>query len=271
MKRLREPHLMISFNALGRQGRFGNQMFQYAALLGIATRKGYEFCIPPALSRDEWASHQLLEAFDLPSLKCLGWQRTERHVAESSFAYDAELANHCPDGANLRGYFQSEKYFKDIEALVRREYTFKEFFLESARQIVEKLPRPIISLHVRRTDYLRGDTYASCSEAYYGEALGLLPDDGAVILFSDDIEWCQSQPLFQGPRWIYSDSRSNFLDMCLMSHCDHHIIANSSFSWWGAWLSGNSGKTVIAPRSWFGPGNAHLDAGDIVPSGWVTL
>src|SRR5262249_32188162 len=90
-------HPMISFNTLGHIGRFGNQMFQYAALLGIARRKGYEFCIPPETPGNERKTHQLLQAFELPSLKCLGWQRTDRRITGSSFAYDAKLANDCPD------------------------------------------------------------------------------------------------------------------------------------------------------------------------------
>src|SRR5215470_3223270 len=143
---------MISFNLLGRHGRLGNQMFQYAALLGIAQRKGYQFCIPPQTTTDDDPqSHQLLRAFDLPSVKFFGWQRSPRRVTESTFAYDAVLANNCPDDVDITGNLQSEKYFKDIEALVRSEYTFKTPHLEFSRQIIEKLPRPIISLHVRRT------------------------------------------------------------------------------------------------------------------------
>jgi hypothetical protein len=85
------------------------------------------------------------------------------------------------------------------------------------------------------------------------------------------MEWCKKQPMFQGSRWLYTDGKSNIRDLCLMSQCDHHIIANSSFSWWGAWLGANTKKTVVAPRRWFGPSNAHWDTKDIIPSHWIML
>jgi len=262
---------MISFNSLGKQGRFGNQMFQYAALLGIARRKGYEFCIPPATSDDRWSSHQLFNAFDLPSLTCIGWQRTDRHATESSFTYDANLANNCPNHVDLFGHYQSEKYFKDIEDVIRIEYRFKADVQKWCRSIIERIPKPIVSLHVRRTDYINTGTHANCDDAYYNRALSIFPQDCKVIIFSDDIEWCKNESMFRGSRWIYSAQKSNILDMCLMSQCDHHIIANSSFSWWGAWLGANPDKTVVAPKRWFGPRNAHWDAKDIVPDGWLTF
>ena len=260
---------MLSFNSLGRMGRFGNQMFQYAALLCIAKRRGYEFCIPPSNPQDP-KPHQLFQAFDLPNLKVIGWQVAPKRVAPSSFAYDMELANHCEDNVDLYGYFQSEKYFSDHADLVRQEFTFRQDVRKLCEEHLRGVGGHAISLHVRRTDYLTdGNKFLPCDLAYYARALAIVPADLPVIVFSDDIAWCKQQPLFQGPRWYYSEGSSNIVDMCMISSCTHHIIANSTFSWWGAWLAGNPDKQVVAPKDWFGSDYACThDDRDLVPEGW---
>ena len=123
-----------------------------------------------------------------------------------------------------------------------------------------------ISLHIRRSDYVQKQNYHPlCSLGYYEEALNRLPQDIPVLIFSDDSDWCKEQELFQPDRFLVSESNYNLVDMCLMTMCQYHIIANSSFSWWGAWLSDS--KKVITPKVWFGP-SANLDDSDLVPESW---
>jgi hypothetical protein len=265
---------LLSYNELGRFGRLGNQMFQYAALFGIAKRRGLEFCIPPSNGKDVWGEHQLLDAFLLPQLRVVGSQRGARRVSERSFAYDAALAEGCADNVDLHGYFQTEKYFEPVKDEIRLEFQFKPDVVAQCREIATGFAKPPISLHVRRTDFLKfADNHPPCSVEYYDEALKRLPNDLSVIVFSDDIGWCRQQSLFSGPRWNFSENRSNIVDMCLMAHCDHHISANSSFSWWGAWLGGNEKKIVVAPKRWFGKTGyaAAHDISGLLPESWIKI
>jgi hypothetical protein len=98
----------------------------------------------------------------------------------------------------------------------------------------------------------------------------MFDDDSEVIIFSDDPEWCLNHSLFRSDRFMVSQTENNALDLCLMSFCSAHIIANSSFSWWGAWLSNS--ENVIAPSDWFkGSNNEHLDTSDLIPETWTLL
>ena len=109
-----------------------------------------------------------------------------------------------------------------------------------------------ISLHIRRTDHLIKPTYHPVLPlSYYEEALSKFPSDIPVLVFSDDPAWCHEQELFAGDRFLISDSGDNITDMCLMSMCQYQIMANSTYSWWGAWLSNSD--NVVAPKLWFGP------------------
>ena len=126
-----------------------------------------------------------------------------------------------------------------------------------------------ISLHIRRSDYVQKQNYHPlCSLEYYDEALNKLPQDIPVLIFSDDPDWCKKQELFQPDRFLISESNNNLVDMCLMTMCMYHITANSSFSWWGAWLSDS--KKVIAPKVWFGS-DANLDDSDLVLEFWERI
>ena len=124
-----------------------------------------------------------------------------------------------------------------------------------------------ISLHVRRTDYIPNKAnHFNLGLDYYEKALSKFDKDRTVVVFSDDPKWCQEQEFFAGDRFLISESDDNAIDLCLMTFCNSHIIANSSFSWWGAWLAGS--KEVIAPKTWFGPNNAHKSIEDLIPKRW---
>ena len=126
-----------------------------------------------------------------------------------------------------------------------------------------------ISLHIRRSDYVEKQSYHPlCTLDYYKKALGKLPHNVPVLIFSDDPNWCKNQYLFQSDRFIVSETNDNLMDLCLMTMFSYHIIANSSFSWWGAWLAGS--KHVIAPKIWFGPA-ANIDDKDLVPESWERI
>ena len=260
---------MIGFNHLGRHGRLGNQMFQYAALRGIAALKGYSFCIPNSDFRNEWEDHQLFLGFELPNLKKMKILPND-YYQEKQFHYDSDYVKNCPDNISLYGYFQSEKYFKHIEDSIREDFKFKSDIVDACKEFFNF--EEMISIHVRRTDYVSNSAnHPPCPLSYYEESLKKFDSEIPVMIFSDDVGWCKCQDLFSSDRFLISENNWNIADLCLMSMCSHHIIANSSFSWWGAWLS--KSKNVIAPSKWFGTNGdtSKNDICDLFPEGWVVI
>lgn len=268
---------MLAFNHLGKLGRLGNQMFQYASLRGIARNRGYDFCIPNhnEVLRDPYGFNLKIELFYpfkmlyvLPhNIKMLD-RGYAPIVEEKFFHFDEILFNMCPDEITLAGFFQSEKYFKNIEEEIRADFSFKDEILEPCKEMIGSVGE-VISLHIRRTDYLQNPNHTALDMSYYEKALDQINSDLPVIIFSDDPEWCKDQKLFSDERFMVSESGDHYVDLCLMSLCKHHIIANSSFSWWGAWLS--ESDNVIAPIKWFGDDNQEKDTKDLIPERWTRI
>ena len=262
---------MIGFNHLGQHGRLGNQMFQYAALRGIAAARGYDFAIPQSNFEDEWKDHHLFETFKMPHSKNRGYQLQPQYYQEKQFHYDQTYVDNCPDQVCLFGYFQTERYFEHIADSIREDFTFKDYIVETCQGFIDQVNNPI-ALHVRRTDYVtKSKDHPPCGLEYYQKALTQFKNTRNVIVFLDDPEWCKQQELFESDRFLIAEGNDNRYDMCLISMCDDFIIANSSFSWWGAWLA-NRG-TVIAPSRWFGDDGytSKNDTRDIIPSRWWKL
>lgn len=284
---------MLAFNQIGNLGRLGNQMFEYAALRGIAARHGFEWCIPPYNSNsiENYSLHFCFKMEDVKDENLITPQYG--YVQERFFHYDEELVEKCPDNVSLHGFFQSEKYFKHIEDVIRKEYTFHDEHLEPCKEMMKSLEgQEPIMLHVRRGDPNLVDprgfkwSYTQCGDQhpvqpleYYERALAEFDDGQPVIVFSDSPEWVEEQEFFSGDRFMvskpsdkYADgSYTPYADLCLMSLCSHAIIANSSLSWWGAWLISNPNKKVIAPKMWFGPAYADKDTKDLYCPDWIVL
>jgi hypothetical protein len=274
---------MIGFNYLGRLGRLGNQMFQYASLRGIAENRGFNYCFPfygDAVNDGigNMLRTELFDCFEMSSITNLNLQTIDPGrpvVHEGTFEFNEKLFNECPDWVSLYGFFQTEKYFKNVEDLIRKDFTFKKEILDPCQEMMgvfytDSDDPTIVSLHVRRTDYL----FNSCNHTplgldYYEKALSEFSDDASVIIFSDDSEWCKQQSLFSSDRFMVSEGNSSYVDLCLMTLCSEHIIANSTFSWWGAWLA-QSQKT-IAPKKWFGLNNQHLNIIDLYSDSWIVI
>jgi len=269
---------MIGFNALGRMGRLCNQMFQYASLKGLARKIGAEIIIPNYEQEVDDGMGNMLrtELFDSFELNVQTGLLNNGHapvVQERFFHFDEELFNNCPDHVSLQGYFQTEKYFKHIEDEIRDDFIFHSEIATPCKEMIEGVEHPI-ALHVRRTDYLtNSENHFNMPLAYYEAALKHFDDDRNVIVFSDDPAWCLEQSLFSDDRFIISENDDNRVDLCLMSMCDDFIIANSSYSWWGAWLSANKNKKVITPVQWFGKTGYTKDHNtkDLIPDGWTRI
>ena len=263
---------MIGFNYLGKHGRLANQMFQYAALKGIAAKHNYEWCIPPSEFNSIYYDHQLFEIFNLHSLKNINYvPQNYSVVQEEGFHFDQQLFESCPDNVNIHGYFQTEKYFKHIEDDIHQDFSFKSGILDPCKEMMNDLG-DCISLHVRRSDYVTNHIeHPPLDLEYYSQALEHFDENKTVIVFSDDIKWCKKQEIFSSDRFLISESKDNAVDLCLMTLCSGHIIANSSYSWWGSWLANS--ETVIAPIKWFGTqGNtAKNDTKDLIPENWIKI
>jgi len=275
-------------------GRLGNQMFEYATLRGIAANKNYEWCIPP-LNAKSIENYSLHHAFTMPDVKPENRKFLDNGyaptVVERNYHFDQELFDLCPDHISLQGFFQTEKYFRNIRDVIRSEYTFHDHILEPCKEVIEGFDVPPIFLHVRRGDPNLTDprgfkwSYTECSDqhppqplSYYEKALKKFPDDVPVIVCSDSPEWVQTQDFFSDDRFAisvpedkYSDgSYEPYIDMCLMSLCSGAIIANSSMSWWGAWLQNGRGK-VVAPKMWFGPAYPNNNTKDLYLENWTVI
>jgi len=283
---------MISLNNLGNLGRLANQMFQYASLKGIAKNCGYDFCIPP---RNVFGQNdQNVKNSDVTIYDCFDLSNIKQDIVvnpmmqERGFNFDENLFNNCPDNVDLFGYFQSEKYFEHIEDEIRKDFTFKEDITKVSKEIFFQLfgeqvtaPRgrrgrwrhrripKVISLHVRRGDYVVNPNHPVQSLEYYQQALSHFDENLPVIIFSDDPQWCDEKELFKPDRFFISEGGDTRVDLCLMSLCSYHIIANSSYSWWGSWLA-NSQKT-IAPKNWFGGNCINHNTQDLYLSNWIII
>ena len=250
-------------------------MFQYASLRGIAANNGYNWMIPPPPEGNgyfkEWEHHQLFYPFELKNLHNLNVQYTDGErptVKEKSFAFDEDLFNNCPKWVNVEGFLQSEKYFKNIEKEIKEDFVFKEEFSKPSKDMIATVEEPV-ALHIRRTDYLKLSHHNSLGLDYYEKALGEFDSDRTIIIFSDDPEWCKEQKLFDGDRFLVAEGNVNYVDLCLMTLCTGHIIANSSFSWWGAWLSDS--KKVVAPKNWFSGHLEDQDTKDLYCPEWEVM
>lgn len=266
---------MLAFNHLGKLGQLGNQMFQYAATVGIANKLGIDYMIPNHKqifidSLNNKLRIELFDCFDITPSN-VGELKTGRYVSESGFAFDKFLFQmNTEPSASLMGFFQTEKYFKHVEDQIRKQFTFKKNIIKDCNEIINESFNNPIALHIRRGDFLiNSGNHNNLTLDYYKEALSKFDNQRQVIIFSDDSSWCMECELFRDDRFIVSTGNSSYHDLYMMTQCKDFIIANSTFSWWGAWLA-DTGK-VIAPKKWFGPDNAHLDTKDLYPEHWEVI
>lgn len=285
-------------------GGLGNQMFQYAVGRALSLERSQ----PLSLDVSGFVGYGLHQGYELKKVfacaveaaskadirKVLGWQslpavqrivsrplfariRSAEYVVEPHFHYWHGI-KFVSDNVYLSGYWQSEKYFKSQADVIRADFTFQGQLNARNAEISEQIRRTnAVSLHVRRGDYVTNEktaaTHGVCSLDYYRAAIEYIESHikkPTFFIFSDDPEWVKMNFRIDCP-YVHVDHNQgseSYNDMYLMSLCRHHIIANSSFSWWGAWLNPVSDKIVIAPRRWFANEN---DVSDLFPEGWVTL
>jgi hypothetical protein len=289
-------------------GGLGNQMFQHACARATSLRLNMplKYCTDILMQQQshnglelEWVFGLKLEQASESELReMVGYVRrypyVRRLLSKKAFSifsggryltdyymkFQNDLVDSAKNGAYLHGYWQSEKYFADISEIIRSDFTFSSPLTGVNKDMADMISQDVsVSIHVRRGDYVSNPNAAkvlgACDLVYYKSALeyflGKYPK-GNVFAFSDDPDWVakEIQPGFPSMVIVNSNQgESSYIDMELMSMCDHHIISNSSFSWWGAWLNASPSKKVVAPKNWFS--NKRYDSRHITPLSWRQL
>ena len=232
---------MITIRELGNEnhlGRLGNQLFEIASILGIGKDNHHEVYFP------EWKYSKYFKN----SLKYMDI------ICKNTISEYDYINNNLTIGDgnyNLHGFFQSEKYFKKIEKDIREIFTLKDKY----NNIIQKYDMTnTFSIHIRRGDYVNSRIHGCLSNKevlinYINKGLESIHIENLrLIVFSDDIEWCKNNLTFKNMEFI--DGNEDIIDLFIMSRCENHIISNSTFSWWGAWLNKNKRKKVITPTPW---------------------
>lgn len=243
-------------NCMGSIGRLGNQMFQYAALRSISKKFNYEYCLPVVNFKcfDALGNPEDLNLFECFELNDEERKNTDLYpIKLETFGFDDNVFYKCPDNVDLHGYFQDVKYFENNAEDIRKSFVFKKNHSDVAhQQFYSSFPnQEVISLHIRRGDYSHQSHHPVQSLEYYAKALKFFNKDLKVLIFSDDVDWAERQEIFQSERFLFSRNNNSAVDLCMQTFCKYHIIANSTFSWWGAWLANS--KKVVKPKLWFGP------------------
>lgn len=285
-------------------GGLGNQMFQYAAGRHLAHLHQTDLLVDTAfLDKDPNGAYtkrdlelsvfnvdlKVASTSDIKKFSIEGSNKYSRalqrhlpilftnlYAAESGMTYQKEFLN-FPKNTYLDGFWQSERYFKSIESILVKEFTPKAPLDQKNDQWLTKITSSeSVSLHIRRGDYVSSrnaqEHHGNLALSYYTNALKLIKEKHSaveVFVFSDDLEWCKSNLQLEDKIYFVdaNQKQSFHLDMYLMSHCKHNIIANSSFSWWAAWLNQNTNKIVVAPKDWFN--DKSINTKDLIPASWI--
>jgi hypothetical protein len=219
----------------------------------------------------------LLERVSYKLLRLLKSPQIYREDLTQNFMYEPSVWKTGPNTYFI-GYWQTERYFLKYENLIRDAFKFTPDLVGRNREVAEQIStQNAVALHVRRGDYVTNLHYnkvhGTCSTAYYQQAVQYVTahvSNPVLYIFSDDIDWVRHHMQFDLPsvHVSHNQGKYSYEDMRLMSLCRHNIIANSSFSWWSAWLNTNPQKIVIAPRQWIEFEHA---SSDLIPQTWIRL
>lgn len=200
----------------------------------------------------------------------------KNYIPEIDFSWEKILS--LRGNLYLGGFFQNEKFFDQIAETIRQDFTLKPELADFDPALTEKIKKSLsVSLHIRRGDYASDEAtrllHGLQPLEYYRQAMELISqkiDNPKYFVFSDDIAWCQKN-LPMPPETIFVTGKKDYEDLTLMKQCRHHIIANSTFSWWGAWLNDNPDKIVIAPARWFADEKLNEQTKNLVPGNWIRI
>lgn len=273
-------------------GGMGNQMFQYSCGFAVAQRlkvphkyyfESFEGNTPRSfelgcftISSEKATTAEITKVRDVTPFTLL---RNSTHIyKEPHFEYDKNIMT-VSDQTELQGYWQSDKYFSPYENELKKQFLFSKPLTRRNKELLEKYAKnTLVSLHVRRGDYVSNAAahqfHGLTTLDFYKTAVSVLLKkfkNVVFLIFSDDPQWVQDNLQDTGKCIFvtWNQGAQSYNDLHLMSKCHHHILANSSFSWWGAWLSNHSPHIVIAPKKWFN--DFTINTSDLLPSSWIRL
>jgi len=271
-------------------GGLGNQMFQYAAGLVLASRLKTKLYVDASWFNEKQPDNVTPRQYELDifginksnlMLRKLASITIRKIVTlnEPGFTKYSEEFKAVAGNVKLDGYWQSYKYLEYDKNLVKAAFTFPKNISEQNSDLIKKIETSeSVAVHVRRADYVNvkstSEFHGLATLDYYKEAVAEVTKKikkPRFFVFSDDQEWCKNNLKF-GENVTFVDhnhDKQSFEDMRLMSLCKHNIIANSSFSWWGAWLNSNNNKLVYAPKKWFN--EASIDTSELTPPDWSRI
>lgn len=283
-------------------GGMGNQMFQYATARALAEHLNTEVKMDLSFLLDrtpmenftyrdyELNVFKIKESFVTPEeindlkqkpgffSRIFNKKSALQDFKEKSFRYDSTIWN-CNTNTYLEGFWQSYKYFENIRSILLNEFSLKDSLSQKSLDILSVIQTVnSVSIHVRRTDYVSNahinNYHGACGLDYYNTAVDLISrkiNNPHFFVFSDDPEWVKQNLKFDFPTVYvnHNTGKNSFEDMLLMSSCKHNVVANSSFSWWGAWLNVNTEEVVIAPKQWFN--EPSIDTTDLCPDTWLRI
>lgn len=253
------------------RGGLGNAMFKIATVIATARDNNVDYIIP-----NQFIRPGIDPDYTAYSTNIFRNVKFQNKLHGDWIVYQEPAFHYTPieyvSGTNilLDGYFQSEKYFHN-----HKQYIIDTFKPTNEHKLEIRDAYPdvsnYVSVHIRRGDYLKHpDHHPQITPDYLRAAVDLIGVDRVYLIFSDDLDGCVDLVDFIPNKYIYT-SGVDWMDMYIMSMCGDHIICNSTFSWWGAYLNESTTKKVVAPSNWFGPAYTHLDASDIYPSQWIKI
>ena len=241
-------------------GRLCNNVFQTAACIGYAKKYGMKYLVPTRRGNGDNDPYLLPKFW--PNLPFGDWNAGESYEQHKPEMFNYAPIPHFRNGVRLVGFFQSEKWFEDAKEEVKAAFPLKHYPEYEG----------YVSIHVRRGDYVKhSNSFPPVTREYVGLASEYIPS-GKPYFFSDDIEWCK-KTFLDYPEAKFENGLNEYESLSHMASCSHHIIANSTFSWWGAYLGHNPDRIVVSPSSkkWFGPGFSGGEPVDLIPSNWIQI
>lgn len=254
------------------QGGLGNYLFQIACSHSYALKHNKEFFLTES---DAIICHNSLNCYKPNILNKVNLLQSKSHNGFEQYVEPAFSYNKIPfiqGNVYLSNYFQSEKYFKEHTKEIRELFSFPEKFVKNIKEKYENyLNEDVCFIHVRRGNYLQTqDFHLVLDLNYYMRAIKEIGKKSTFLVFSDDLEWCKEN-FPNSDNFVFVEGLKDYEDLLLMSMCKNGIIANSSFSWWGAWLNKNENKKIIAPKTWFGPSFSNFDTKDLYCEDWMKI
>ena len=251
-------------------GGLGNYIFQIATAYAYSLRHNKNFVIDIS---DIMTVHKPIHNYTSNIFRKINFVNnpSPKQIFNQS-GHHYEKIPYFQDDIKLVGHFQSEKYFMDFSEEIKKLFEIDDvthnYLIE---KYGEKLKNNNCSIHVRRGDYLKfPNHHPVVNKEYFLQITQTMDENTNYFIFSDDIPWCKENFDFLKNKSFIEDNL-DFQDLYLMSFCNNNIIANSSFSWWAAWLNENKNKKVFAPKKWFGPAYSHFIIKDTYPENWTLI